>query len=76
MKRELEARLRELKEEYQKGQGQLVALDQETANLKNTLLRISGAIQILQELLGDKAAENSFPVTNGLEHAEDAEKGT
>jgi prefoldin subunit 5 len=76
MKRELEARLRELKEEYHKGQGQLVALEQETANLKNTLLRISGAIQILQELLGDKAAENSFPVTNGLELAEDAEKGT
>ncbi len=76
MKRELEARLKELKGEYQKGQGQLVALEQETANLKNTLLRISGAIQILQELLGDKTPENSFPVNNGLELAEDSEKGT
>ena len=75
MKRELEARLRELKEEYQKGQGQLVALEQEAANLKNTLLRISGAIQVLQELLGDKTSENSFPVNNSLELAEDSEKG-
>ena len=76
MKRELEARLKELKEEYQKGQGQLVALEQETVNLKNTLLRISGAIQVLQELLGDKTSENSFPVKNSLELAEDSEKVT
>ena len=76
MKRELEARLKELKGEYQKGQGQLVALEQETTNLKNTLLRISGAIQILQELLGDKTSENSFPANNSLELAEDSEKVT
>jgi hypothetical protein len=76
MKRELEARLRELKAEYQKGQGQLVALEQETANLKNTLLRISGAIQVLQELLGDETSENSSPVNNSLELAEDSEKVT
>jgi len=76
MKRELETRLKELKEEYRKGQGQLVALEQETGNLKNTLLRISGAIQVLQELLGDKTSENSFPVNNGLELAEDSERGT
>jgi prefoldin subunit 5 len=76
MKRELEVRLKELKEEYQKGQGQLVALEQETANLKNTLLRISGAIQVLQELLGDKPSENSFPVNNRFELAEGSEKVT
>jgi hypothetical protein len=75
MKRELEARLKQLKDEYQKGQGQLVALEQETANVKNTLLRISGAIQVLQELLGDKTSENSVPV-NSLELAEDSEKVT
>lgn len=74
MKREIEARLKELKEEYQKGQGQLVALEQETANLRNTLLRISGAIQVLQELLGDKGSENSIPVNNSLDLAEDSEK--
>ena len=76
MKRELEARLKELKEEYQKGQGQLVALEQETASLKNTLLRISGAIQVLQELLGDKTSEHSVPINNSLELAEGSEKVT
>ena len=75
MKKELEARLKELKVEYQKGQGQLVALEQEAANLKNTLLRISGAIQVLQELLGDKPSEDPFP-PNGIELAEDSEKRT
>ena len=76
MKRELEARLKQLKDEYQKGQGQLVALEQETANVKNTLLRISGAIQVLQELLGDKTSEDSSPVNNSLELAEESEKVT
>lgn len=74
MKREIEARLKELKEDYQKGQGQLVALEQETANLRNTMLRISGAIQVLEELLGEKASENSIPVNNSLDLAEDSEK--
>jgi prefoldin subunit 5 len=74
MKKEIEARLKELKEEYQKGQGQIVALEQETANLRNTMLRISGAIQVLQELLGDKVSENSIPVNNSLELVEDSEK--
>jgi prefoldin subunit 5 len=74
MKKEIEARLKELKEEYQKGQGQIVALEQETANLRNTMLRISGAIQVLQELLGDKESENSIPVNNSLDLAEDSEK--
>ena len=74
MKGELEARLKQLKDEYQKGQGQLMALEQETANLRNTLLRISGAIQVLQELLGDQPSENSIPRNNSLELAEDSEK--
>ena len=74
MKRELEARLKQLKDEYQKGQGQLVALEQETANLRNTLLRISGAIQVLQELMGDQPSENSIPRNNSLEPADDSEK--
>lgn len=74
MKNELEARLKLLKDEYQKGQGQLIALEQETVNLKNTLLRISGAIQVLQELLIEEAAENESPQKNGLELAEDSER--
>ena len=67
MKRELEARLKELKDEYQKGQGQLLALEQETANLKTTMIRISGAIQVLEELLGEKGSETSIPEYTNLD---------
>ena len=67
MKKELEARLKELKEDYQKGQLQLVALEQETTSLRNTMLRISGAIQVLEEQLGNEASEDSIPENNSLE---------
>lgn len=67
MKRELEARLKVLKEEYHKGQGQLLALEQETANLRNTMIRISGAIQVLEELLAEKDPENSIPAHSSLD---------
>jgi predicted nuclease with TOPRIM domain len=59
MEKEIEARLKELKEEYQKGQERLIALDQEATNLRNTMLRISGAIQVLEELIGNGASANS-----------------
>lgn len=70
----MENRLKELKEEYQKGQGQLAALEQEMANVRDTMLRISGAIQVLQELLGDKILENSISENNSLDHVNDSEK--
>jgi len=59
MESKLKARLAELKEEYRKGQAQLVALNQETTNLGNMMLRISGAIQVLEELIGEAAPANS-----------------
>ena len=52
-------RLKELKDEYKKGQERLIALEQETTNLSNTMLRISGAIQVLEELIRNDAAVNS-----------------
>ncbi len=42
-------RLEELKQEFEKGQQQLDALDKQRADLRDTLLRISGAIQVLEE---------------------------
>jgi hypothetical protein len=53
---ELKARLAELKREYELGDGQLRDLTRQEATLRETLLRISGAIQVLEELLS-KAAE-------------------
>lgn len=55
-------RLAFLREEYEAGQSQLRALDQRTRELQNTLLRIAGAIAVLEELaaesrpLGDSSA--------------------
>ncbi len=62
MQSEIKARLQELKEEYRKGQERLIALEQETTNLSNTMLRISGAIQVLEELIGKESSGNSIDV--------------
>ncbi len=43
-------KLKELQEEYRKGQQMLAELDEKRADIRDTLLRISGAIQVLREL--------------------------
>lgn len=55
-------RLQALQEEYKKGQQMLLDLDERRAQLHNTLLRISGAIQVLQELGAPKQGEEGFAV--------------
>ena len=52
MKEKLEKRLEELKSEYESGQKMLAELEAKQAGLRETLMRISGAIQVLQEELG------------------------
>jgi hypothetical protein len=49
MVEQLRTRLAELKEEFERGQKKLVDLDTEANNLRQALLRISGAIQVLEE---------------------------
>jgi len=49
MTEQLKQRLNELKAEFEKGQQRLQELDAEAANLRTTLMRISGAIQVLEE---------------------------
>jgi hypothetical protein len=53
------ARLDELKRQYQMGEGQLRELGRQEAALRETLLRISGAIQVLEELLVPSPAGTS-----------------
>jgi len=48
---QLAQRLDELKVEYETGQKMLAELEAKQANLHQTLLRISGAIQVLEEIL-------------------------
>ncbi len=60
MRDQLEQRLKELKAEYESGQKVLAELEAREANMKNTLLRISGAIQVLEEELA-KANPDAKP---------------
>jgi predicted nuclease with TOPRIM domain len=51
MKEQLEQRLAELKTEFESGQKMLADLEAKQANLRETLLRITGAIQVIEEEL-------------------------
>lgn len=53
MKEKLQQRLQSLKTEYEDGQKMLADLEVQQANLRKTLLRISGAIQVLEETLAE-----------------------
>jgi predicted nuclease with TOPRIM domain len=59
MHQQLESRLNELKAEFEKGQQRLQELETEATSVRNTLLRISGAVQVLgEELERFKQASN------------------
>jgi predicted nuclease with TOPRIM domain len=60
MREQLEQRVSELKAEREKGQQMLAELEGKEAELRQTLLRISGAIQVIEELL-----EAAAPAPNG-----------
>jgi predicted nuclease with TOPRIM domain len=51
MRTQLTNRLQQLKVEYESGAKMLADLEQKQAQLRETMLRISGAIQVLEELL-------------------------
>lgn len=55
MNAQVTARLAKLREEYEAGTKMLSDLRQKQEELQATLLRISGAIQVLEELLQPKS---------------------
>jgi hypothetical protein len=59
MREESERRLAELKAEFEAGQQMLADLETRQADLRETLLRISGAIQVLEELLAQASPPTS-----------------
>jgi len=61
MKERLEKRLKELQNEMEIGKEEMQKLDERKEELHATLLRISGAIQVLQEELNK---ENTESVSN------------
>jgi predicted nuclease with TOPRIM domain len=52
MREKLEQRLETLKAEFARGQERLGQIEGEAQQLRQTLLRISGAVQVLEEDLG------------------------
>jgi predicted nuclease with TOPRIM domain len=63
----LQTRLAQLKGEYEAGQQMLAELEQKQRNLRETLLRISGAIQVLEEELGQVTPEPNKATSNGAQ---------
>jgi len=61
MRQYAQRRLKELHEELELGQKQLAGLEARAAELRSTMFRISGAIQVLEDVLrhGDGAAEDA-----------------
>jgi prefoldin subunit 5 len=53
----VERRLAELKNELEKGQAELAKLEQRRLELQSTMLRISGAIQVLEEMREERQLE-------------------
>lgn len=65
MKEKLEKRLIELKSEFDSGQKMLTELEKKRSDLEATMLRISGAIQVIEELL--KLDDETMPETGDNE---------
>ena len=56
MEGQLHARLATLKKDFEAGQARLRDLEMQEMHLRETLLRISGAIQVLEEVLAENGA--------------------
>jgi hypothetical protein len=63
MKSQLEQRLAQLKSEFQAGQKTLAELQARQTDIQATMLRISGAIQVIEKELA-KAEENFMEKIN------------
>ncbi|HUA58218.1 MAG TPA: hypothetical protein VML19_05650 [Verrucomicrobiae bacterium] len=55
----MERKLIELRREFEKGEQELARLEQRRQDVCSTMLRISGAIQVLEELTGREPQEKS-----------------
>jgi hypothetical protein len=63
MQEQLERRLTELRKEFETGQNKLQELARQEQLLRETLLRISGAIQVIEEELARNGAGNTHDGT-------------
>jgi hypothetical protein len=56
MRAQIESRLNTLRIEFEKGQLQAQQLQSQLASVRETMLRISGAIMVLEEILSESTA--------------------
>jgi len=61
MRENLEQRLTQLKAEFEAGQKMLAELETKRSEIQATVLRISGAIQVLEELLAQDSENAANP---------------
>lgn len=54
MKEQIQARLEMLRKELERGQVELQKVESQRTHLRETMFRISGAIQVLEELLAEE----------------------
>jgi hypothetical protein len=66
IREQMQARLEELKKELETGQAELQKVEMQRTYLHETVLRIGGAIQVLEELL----AQQPQGQQNGPDHSE------
>ena len=66
MRGQLQIRLEALRKEFETGQAELEKVERQRTYLRETMLRISGAIQVLEELI----AEEEPAGRNGAGHGE------
>lgn len=71
MREQLQKRLQALKTEYAAGQKALANLDAQQLSLRETLLRIGGAIQVLEEELRREPAQPSGALNTALNRPSD-----
>lgn len=61
MQQQLQERLEQLKKEFEAGQTRLRQLETEQSYVRETMLRISGAIQVLEEALTRETQPDNPP---------------
>jgi predicted nuclease with TOPRIM domain len=59
MRDEMQARLELLRTEFETGERRLEELERQRVQLTETMLRISGAMQVLEEVLGEAPADEA-----------------
>jgi len=63
MEEQLQKRLEQLKKDFETGQARLRELETEQAYVRETMLRISGAIQVLEEALQNNKKADAATTT-------------